>query len=325
MSDVLMLQEATIVFNTFGLVVDFPAFTPRQKVKLAEAKKACKETLGKLVKESRILRENQKETVKIQRAIIKESIKIERMTILEAASSMSVNMMVNQMSGMTQCLQILLSSGMGDSLVPVLKSAAAARDLARDIEDLEGAGMHRDVKSAMEQFKKYFADVAGAVKGLVAISDELVSGKLADIVRPVIEWVIKRKQKTVSALETFASYDQEVNKVAGSEGIPMKRGLFGKMFGGPAKTNTAEQFKRAFDEIVKTKAPSFAKSAHNFGAMMMELPLKQIITAFNQFDNKVSSDLDLDFIASMSKQSFGSALKGLFGGAAHGHVGVGMK
>lgn len=329
MKSSLVLQEAVIVFKTFHLIADRPAFSPNEVKRLHEAKALSEKKLRSLVKKASdpLIRESAGQYTLARRRVITEAIYLERLTILEAASDMSVNQMMQQLHGMATALEPLTELSSSVAMV-IDTEASTARELATDLEDLEGAGMQREFKQKMVEFKKVFANMATMVKGLISVSDELMSGKLGEILKPVIAWSVKRKQKITSLLDTLMQYDVEVNKVAGQEGVPMKQGMFGRMFGKkPAaaeKTDTAAQFKRLFDDVVRSKAPGFAKVAQTFGADMMEKPLRSVVMAFRAFDDAVSNHLDLDMIFNMSKQSFGQALKGFFGGAAHGRVGVGM-
>ena len=137
-------------------------------------------------------------------------------------------------------------------------------------------------------------------------------------------WVMKRKKKATSLLETLMEYDSEVKKVGGAEG---GGGMMSRLLKkSSAGVNTAEKVKHEIESVIKSKSPGFAKIALNFGADLMERPIKEIARAFKAFDNQVASKVDVDMLASMTKQSFGSALKGFLGGLTGGerHIGVGM-
>ena len=143
---------------------------------------------------------------------------------------------------------------------------------------------------------------------------------------------MKRKKKATSLLETLMEYDSEVKKVGGAEG---GGGMMSRLLKkSSAGVNTAEKVKHEIESVIKSKSPGFAKIALNFGADLMERPIKEIARAFKAFDNQVASKVDVDMpelcryrlLASMTKQSFGSALKGFLGGLTGGerHIGVGM-
>lgn len=322
----LILQEAVIVLETFHLVADRPAFTAEEVEQIKEEKRKLQEQHDAICSKTKSLQEaNRSVSFAMKRAAVVTAMGLERLTILEAASGLSVNEMVQQTQGMLKALSPLTELSEGLSTV-VQNRAETVRGLVNDLEDLEGAGLQKEFRAKLEPFKKAFTDIATMVKGLVAVSDQLMGGKLGEIVKPVLTWAVKRKQKMGSMLETLAAYDAEANKVAGAEGSPVKQGFFGKLMGKkPAGVNTAEQFKRAFEEVVKTKAPGFAKIALSFGADIMERPLKAVVAAFRSFDEGVANSVDLDLIFNMSKQSFGQALKGFLGGlGAGGRVGAGM-
>lgn len=329
MSKSLILTEATAVLGTFRLITKHPAFLPEEIAALKEQKALSTARMAKLLENATrpVLREDAQLMAALNRAVVAEAINLDRLTILEAASGLSVQEMVEQLHGMSASLEPLveLSSGVGMQIDTV---AAQAQDLAMQLEDLEGAGMMREFRAKMGEFQQVFAKIAGMVKGLVAVADELHSGKLREILGPVLQWVVKRKQKTSSLLDTLQRYDAEVGKVAGQEGVPMKQGFMSRMFSKAvpqhAKTNTAEQFKRAFEQIVASKAPSFAQAAKAFGADIMDKPIQLIFRTFGEFDNAVARNVDLDMLADMTKQSFGSALKNFAGGFFGGAKGMGM-
>lgn len=322
-----MLTETVVVLKTFKLLANHSAFTPREVKALREAKAASVKRYRKLVAEVNdpILREDAQAQRVLHASIVNEAVKLERLIILEAASSLSVQEMVDQLNGMLVALESLvpLSSAIGMQIDTV---ADRAKSLAIEIEDLEGAGLAREFRAKLAELREVFAKVASMVKGLVAVSDELHAGKLGEILKPVLAWVTKRKKRTTSLLETLLEYDAEVGKVAGD--VPMQQGFFGRMFKRsaprPEQTNTAEQFKNAFEQIIASKAPGFAKDARSFGADLMEAPIKLVFKAFQEFDNAVANNVDLDMLASMSKQSFGSALKSFAGGFFGGGRGIGL-
>lgn len=327
MSKSLILTEAKAVFGTFTLLTKHPAFLPDEIASLKEQKALSEARVSKLLENlaSPILREDAQVMAALESQLVKEAIGLDRLTILEAASGLSVQEMVGQLHGMAGALEPLveLSPGVGMSVDTVL---AQAQELAIELEDLEGAGMMREFRGKMGEFREVFAKLAGMVKGLVAVSDELHSGKLREILGPVLQWVVKRKKKMTSLLDTLQQYDAEVNKVGGD--VPMKQGYFSKLFTSKAPTagatNTAEQFKRAFEQIIASKAPSFAHEAKAFGADVMEKPIQLVFKTFSQFDDAVARNVDLDMLASMTKQSFGSALKNFAGGFFGGGRGMGV-
>lgn len=335
MKNSLILEEATIVLKTFRLVADRRVFTEKQAATIRSDKKLSEVRLAKLARETAKLTESftgkktlseqilRESVADFRREIFNEAIKLENLIILEAASNMSVGQMTQQMSGMLSALDPLMT--LSQTLASNVEQLAhQARSMATDLEDLEGAGIDREFQLKMKEYTSIFSQIASIVKGLVAVADELTSGKLAEIVGPVMQWMLKRKQKMVSMLETFHMYDLEVKKVGGDAKATGGGFMSRLLKKSSSQVDTASQFKQTFDQIVKSKAPGFAKLSQSFGGEMMEQPMRAVWMTFKAFDDGVANEVDLDFIFNMSKQSFGSALKGLFGGGAYGRTGAGM-
>lgn len=326
-----LLNEAVVILETFRLMVDVPAFSDSEKASLREEKAASRTRFEGHVAVANSLNESRtpRKFAAARRAAIKEAIVLERLTIMEAASSLSVNEMANQLAGMVKSVAPIAQ--VSESVVnEVQQKAEAAHAMVMELEDLEGAGMSGEFRKKLGEFKTLFGDVATVVKGLVAVSDELFSGALAEIINPVLSWVVKRKQKTTSLLETFEAYDAEVNRATGGGAeTPMKQGYLSKLFSRSKPTagasNTADKFQKAFESIVRSKAPGFAKLATRLGGDLIMKPIRAVLSAFKAFDNSVASSLDLDMILNMSKQSWGSALMGFLGTGLQGRgMGVGM-
>ena len=219
MSDTSVLKEAAVVLSTFGLARDIPAFSSTERVRISEGLKTSKARITKLLEQrkSPILREDAGLLKMLDREIVKESVKYERYVVLEAAKELSVGEMAHQLDSMVSAMGPLAELSEGLAAV-ISAKAGAAKDAAVALEDLESAGMKKDFGSKLAEFKKLFADVGVMVRGLIALSDDMQSGKLAETLDPIMAWVMKRKKKATSLLETLMEYDSEVKKVGGAEG-----------------------------------------------------------------------------------------------------------
>lgn len=325
------LDEAMVILSTFKLAKNRPAFTAAEITAIRENKAASAKRMSKLLKECNdpILKEDAQVLHAVRRQVVKEMIKLERFTILEAGSALSVEEMVQQIHGMTMALTPL--TRVSESLSHALSfKADRAQAIVSELEDNEanstiGLRTTSGGRSAMKELQSLFADIAGMVKGCIAISDSLTDGKLAEILNPIMHGM-KGQKGMVPLLKSLAQYDDQVKGVGANEEGP--GGIGGQASGAlsflakSAKgVSKAEDFKRAFTEAVRSKAPGFAKIAEHVGAELMEVPLPIIMKSFRAFDSTVANDVDLDLIMSMTKTGFGAAVKNLFGGLGAGKMG----
>lgn len=284
---------------------------------------------------------NESDTNQAKKLAIKEAIKLERLLIAEGVSEKDFFAVQKHFRSMIRATNVISNWLKGSSLSSRLdqlkvEGIELLNELYDHIKELESGGETQiagigkvspgaEVAAQRDRFIKVYTDFAVLFRGTIALGD-MFSDDPASIggyndIKSIMS-SLEREDLMGDPLDYALSYADQT-----SSEVNPKKGFFSKF--SSKRAGLTGMFKSAIANAVSGKSPGFAKlvDVNELTTYLMTKTMDQLLAIFGRFNDFVASDVDVDYLLSITKnpRSLGSLFKSIFDTFGSAGVGFGTK
>lgn len=273
---------------------------------------------------------NESDVSVIRSKVLREARKIERLIILEGASAKDFFTIQKHFRSMVRAASVIGNWMKGSSLAHQIDSLKTEgiellNSLYEHIKDLEGnedsrlpgadkQAMKADPGTAglRDRFMKVYTDFAVLFRGTMALADMFSDdpaqlGGYNDIKSVMAS--LEREQLMSDPLGDALTYADHT-----AAEVNPKKGFFGRF--GSKRAGLTGTFKNAITKAISSSSPGFSRlvNVNELIDYLLTKSADQLMAVFGRFNDFVASDVDVDYLLSVTKnpRTLGAMFKSIF-------------